>query len=147
MAEGKRPGGLTALAVLNFVFGGLGALGLLAIFALIGIASGTTLRTDEGTRSLGQLMNNIPGVSVLYIILLLNVVIVALLIAAGVGYLGLKKVLGRGFGNAYGILSMATSGLMLVLGWPFDIRMIIGLIYPILTLALLNTTFKEDLVN
>jgi hypothetical protein len=26
MAEGKRPGGLTALAVLNFVFGGLGAL-------------------------------------------------------------------------------------------------------------------------
>ena len=25
MSDGKRPGGLTALAVLNFVFGGLGA--------------------------------------------------------------------------------------------------------------------------
>ena len=33
MAEGKRPGGLTALAVLNFVFGGLGALGILALIA------------------------------------------------------------------------------------------------------------------
>src|SRR5207247_3969993 len=38
MSDGKRPGGLTALAVLNFVFGGLGALGLLAIFAVLGAA-------------------------------------------------------------------------------------------------------------
>ena len=45
MNEGKRPGGLTALAVINFVFTGfglLGLLGLIAIFALIG-----AIPTDE----------------------------------------------------------------------------------------------------
>lgn len=39
MSEGKRPGGLTALAVINFVFAGwglIGLLGLVALFAFIG---------------------------------------------------------------------------------------------------------------
>ena len=39
MSEGKRPGGLTALAVINFVFaawGLIGLLGLVAMFAFIG---------------------------------------------------------------------------------------------------------------
>ena len=39
MTAGKRPGGLTALAVLNFVFGGFGALGVLAMGALIALVN------------------------------------------------------------------------------------------------------------
>jgi len=33
------------------------------------------------------------------------------------------------------------------IGGGFNIAVIIGLIYPIVTLVLLNTTFKEDLTN
>ena len=39
MSEGKRPGGLTALAVLNFIFGGLGAIGALGLIACFGFGS------------------------------------------------------------------------------------------------------------
>ena len=45
MNEGKRPGGLTALAVINFVFSGwglIGLLGLAAFFAFVG-----KIPTDE----------------------------------------------------------------------------------------------------
>jgi len=45
MNEEKRPGGLTALAVINFIFSGwsiIGLLGLAALFAFIG-----EIPTDE----------------------------------------------------------------------------------------------------
>src|SRR5215470_13231357 len=97
MAQGKRPGGLTALAVLNFVFGGLGAIGLLAIYALLG---GGKAIAD----SAGKLEISAGGI---YLSLLLGAVGVCLLIASGVGYLKQKRVLGRGVGNAYAIISLA----------------------------------------
>ena len=71
----------------------------------------------------------------------------ALLIVSGVGYIGQKRVLGRMMGNFYGITSIANNGLTLANGGEFSFFIIIGLIYPVLTLILLNTTFKEDLVN
>ena len=71
----------------------------------------------------------------------------ALLIISGVGYIGQKRVLGRMMGNFYGITSIANNGLSLANGGEFSFFIIIGLIYPVLTLILLNTTFKEDLVN
>ena len=42
MADGKRPGGLTALAVLNFVFGGFGVLAVLAAAAVLGAVNDLT---------------------------------------------------------------------------------------------------------
>ena len=75
-----------------------------------------------------------------------------LLIASGVGYLKQKKVLGRGFGNTYAVLSIATAlvGASLVsekAGGGFTIGTIVGLIYPVLTLILLNGTFKHDFIR
>lgn len=136
MSEGKRPGGLTALAVLNFVFGGIGAIALLAIWALIAAADHV---------SEGQVTNEVSGL--LYVILLIGVVNVGLMIASGIGYLGQKRVLGRTFGTIYGVLSLLNTVLSLVAGQPFGIGTIIGLVYPILTLILVNVTFKDDLVN
>ncbi len=141
MAEGKRPGGLTALAVLNFVFGGLGVLALLALFALLSAA-------NEGLKAAGASIHEAPGAGAVYLSLLLGAVRMILLIASGVGYLGQKKFLGRTLGNVYAILGIA--------GFAIDLAMlhsgvglfaIIGLVYPVLTLILLNTTFKDDLVN
>jgi hypothetical protein len=143
MAEGRRPGGLTALAVINFVWGGIEALVTLGSLAVIGlITSGKGLTDANGNKV------ELPSVSVLYLLLLLNLVLVGLLIGAGVGYLKQKRVLGRGIGSTYGIISLATQVVGLLLyRQGFGIASIIGMIYPVLTLILLNTTFKDDLVN
>ena len=139
MAEGKRPGGLTALAVLNFVFGGLYALLLLGAWAVIAAMNATT--EGEVTRASGG------SIGLLYVALLLGTVSVGLLIASGVGYLGQKKMLGRTLGTVYGALSLVGTGVGLAGGSEFGIGTLIGLVYPVLTLILLNTTFKDDLVN
>jgi len=139
MAEGRRPGGLTALAVLNFVFAGLGLLALLAVLALLGAAdsvSGGKLETG-----------GVPKGAV-YAALLLGIVREGILLAAGVGYLKMKKFLGRTLGNVYAILAIGDTLLgVVVLKQGIGIGGIIGLVYPVLTLILINTTFKDDLVN
>jgi hypothetical protein len=137
MAEGKRPGGLTALAVLNFVFAGLGILALLALLALVGAVDKAA--SDSG----GHL-----GAGMVYLLIAFGLLRMALLLASGVGYLGQKRKLGRTFGNAYGVLGLIDTvlGIALVSG-STGIGTIIGLIYPVLTLILINTTFKDDLVN
>jgi len=74
-----------------------------------------------------------------------------LFIVSGIGYLKLKKFLGYKLGNACAVISLLyvlwTIFLPAELGGGFTIALIIGSIYPLLTLILLNTTFKEDFVN
>jgi hypothetical protein len=135
---GRRPGGLTALAVLNFVFGGLGAIGLLILVAALGVM-------EKGMESVPELRD--APKSWIWISLALGAVGVFLLIASGVSYLKLKKS-GRTLGTAYGLFALAGTVVNLtVLKMPMNIGTFIGLIYPVLTLILVNTTFKEDLVN
>ncbi len=152
MSEGKRPGGLTALAVLNFVFGGVNALlflGMAAVMAVIGAAANEAGESDnEGANEMAKAWETV-GVGLFYFILVLLAVTAFLLIASGVGYLQQKKVLGRGLGNAYAILSILYAlvyGMAVTVeaGGGFNIGTIIGLVYPLLTLVLLNTTFKHD---
>lgn len=140
MAEGKRPGGLTALAVLNFVFGGLGAIGLLALFALLGAAE-----TASGGE-VSSAISDAPGSGMVMVNLLLGIATVVLMITSGIGYLGQKRFLGRTLGNAYAVCSLASTAIGISVSG-FTIMTIVGLIYPVLTLALINTTFKDDLVN
>jgi hypothetical protein len=136
MAEGRRPGGLTALAVLNFVFAGLGLLGLLAVLALFSAV-------DKGASENGVHVSS----GAIYAGLIFGIVRMVLMLAAGVGYLGMKK-WGRTAGNLYGILGIADTAIAIaMLHTGFGISAIIGLIYPVLTLILINTTFKDDLVN
>jgi hypothetical protein len=155
MASDKRPGGLTALAVINFIWGGftaLGAIGLAVLIPLMGSvmdqASGQM--TPEQQAQMAAL-RDVSG-PLFMTLIFISAVTAALLIASGVGYLKLKKFLGRTLGNAYGVISVVyaiAAGMLLPveLGGGFNIATIIGLIYPVLTLILLNTTFKEDFVN
>lgn len=137
MADGKRPGGLTALAVLNFVFAGLGLLALLALFALV-----------KGTQAIAEGAAKVHvAAGTVYFLILLGVVREAIMIGAGVGYLGQKRY-GRTLGNIYGVLALADTAIGLAMVHTgAGIGTIIGLVYPVLTLFLINSTFKDDLVN
>ncbi len=152
MNDRKRPGGLTALAVINFVLAGLGVisvLGLVAFFALVGEIP--TEGMDETQRAQIEAMENL-GTPMLVALVVLTGVTTILLLASGVGYLKMRRFLGRTLGNVYGLTAIASSvvtGTMFPreLGGGFGLGALIGLIYPLLTLILINTTFKEDLVD
>ena len=148
--HGKRPGGLTALAVLNFVFGGLGVLAVVAYAALFAIVGGGDVGPEQ--REVAKSLEEAGGMGVLGVTFALSLISTVLLIASGVGYLKLRRVLGRIVGNAYAVTSIVSTivgaALMPVdAGGGFGLMSIIGLIYPVLTLILLNTTFKDDLVQ
>jgi hypothetical protein len=152
VSEGKRPGGLTALAVINFVFGGIStllALGLTAFAALHDrlVEKANEQGNAEAARAWQQL-----GPGALYSMIALTAGVAFLLIASGVGYLKQKKVLGRGLGNTYAIVSVGSSLVWILMiphqaGGGFDMTRLIGLIYPVLTLLLINGTFKHDFVR
>jgi hypothetical protein len=152
MNEGKRPGGLTALAVINFIFSGwglIGLLGLAAFFAFIGKIP--TDEMEEAEKAQIEAFQNM-GLSVYVIIFALSLISCVLLLLSGIGYLKQKKFLGRTIGNTYAVITIVgsvISGTMFApeLRGGFNIGTIISLIYPVLTLILLNTTFKDDLTN
>ena len=152
MSEGKRPGGLTALAVINFVFAALGvlsALGFVVILAMAGSLADAPM--DETQRAQIDALQDL-GKPMMIALLALTIVTSILLLAAGIGYLKQKKFLGRTLGNVYALLSLVRavwSGVAFPeeLGGGFNLGALIGLIYPVITLVLINTTFKEDLTN
>ena len=153
LSEGKRPGGLTALAVLNFVFGGLGAIGILGMVALMAFINSKAggPETDHAKEQLAKAWEQV-GIGVFYLSLAIGAVSAILLIVSGIGYLKQRKFLGRTLGTAYAFVSIASSVVMGVLVTPeagggFSIGTLVGLVYPVLTLVLLNTTFKEDLTR
>jgi hypothetical protein len=153
MSEGtrSRPGGLTALAVINFVFGGWGVIGIMMILFFIGLLSmaGAELQREiDKDPNLKKQMAEMPGVGFLFLVVAINAVEVVLLIISGVGYLKQKRFLGRTLGNVYAGLALLGFALVLAM-WPssFGIGSLVGLIYPILTLILLNFTFKDDFIN
>ncbi|HUH04857.1 MAG TPA: hypothetical protein VML75_22825 [Kofleriaceae bacterium] len=136
----KRPGGLTALAVMNFVFGGFG--GILALIQMATISAGAEVLAE------GQASGEIPSNAVLYAFTLGSLVSAALLITAGIGYLGLKRFLGRAMGNAYVAVSLAsTIAEFFVSRSTFSVGTLVFMVYPIITVALINLTFREDFFN
>jgi hypothetical protein len=137
-AGNKRPGGLTALAVLNFVFGGLSVIGLIALFGMVALVSSAVSAAG----------GDAPGAGTIYAAIALSGLGTLLLILSGIGYLGQKKMLGRTMGTAYGVVSIASTVISLVmLHSGFGFGTIIGLVYPLLTLFLINVTYKDNLVN
>ncbi len=152
MSAEKRPGGLTALAVLNFVFSGFGflsLLGFIAMFAFINMVP--TDNMDANAKAQIEAMQNM-GAWIFIVIFVMTIVSSLLLLLSGIGYIKQKRVMGRYLGSTYGIvniLNSIVSGFFFAkeLGGGFNLGTVIGLIYPVLTLILVNTTFREDLVN
>lgn len=147
MDYGKRPGGLTALAVINFVFGGLNVLGLLGLLMLFAVLS--AVEGDPEAEELRVALEEGGGMGILVAAAVLSVVTAVLLIASGIGYLKQKAFLGRGLGNIYAVTAIASGLLFAFLlpeeaGGGLNLGAYIGFIYPVVTLILLNTTFRDD---
>jgi hypothetical protein len=145
-----RPGGLTAMAVMNFMFGGYGLLSVLGLGAMVGVyyAAG---ETNEEFEKAAAMVRQI-GVPALVATLSLLTLAAVIEILAGFGYLRQKRILGRWFGNAFALLAIAAQVLFVVAshgvdGMGFTLGALLGVLYPLLTLILVNTTFREDLVN
>ena len=148
-APGKRPGGLTALAVLNFVFGGLAVIGAIGWMALAAAAQVVVSGTEEIGRQLGgaaaarEVVKAVgPNMALLWVCVLLNFVAAAMLIVSGVGYMKMSRTSGYVMGHVYAIVAIV-SNILVMVNSMFGFMAILGLAYPIITIALLNTVFKK----
>lgn len=152
MSEGKRPGGLTALAVFNFMFfanQGVGIVGLLAMYAFAGRIKVNS--KDPQAKAQMEAFQDL-GMGEVFLLVAVMALTGLLLLLSGIGYLKQKRVLGRGMGNGYAILGVITTVAVVnlqpeALGGGFTLMTILGLLYPVLTLAMINMTFKEDFIN
>jgi hypothetical protein len=155
MSEGKRPGGLTALAVINFVFSAgaaISTLGLVVVlFASGAISKLAEKQPDNEAASQLQAMTEL-GQGFWILMTLASALAAVLLLLSGIGYLTQRKFLGRALGNAYaisGILATLLPAQMMpeAAGGGMNLGTLLNLIYPVLTLILINGTFKEDFIR
>ncbi len=154
------------MAVLNFVFGGFQIIG-----GLMGLACSQAVSTSqswsdqfgqamrEGAQSSGnreaiKRTNEVFGEaaqsasSFTLMFGILGLIVGALLITAGIGYLKQSKKTGWTLGNIYAIVAIIGVILQIaMIGVTVWFIFILGLVYPIVTLALLNTAFKESFPN
>jgi hypothetical protein len=134
----RRPGGLTVLAVCNFVIAGLALVGVLALAAVLAVPEARTqLEQEMGAPVSGLWLGTMLATGAL---------IGTLLIVSGIGYLGRRRVTGRIVGSVYALVDLASTGYDLTVR-EFDLTTVIGLVYPVLTLFLVNGTFRDDLVR
>ena len=133
MSQSQRPGGLTALAVINFVLGGFGSLGIIVSVLFYSFSDELFDAATGAELSSAEVM----------IQFILSLVTAVLLIASGVGYLGQRKMLGFILGNLYGVVGLASSVIGIML-YEFETINLLGFIYPIMTLLLLQIVFKDD---
>jgi len=133
-----RPGGLTALAIFNFILCAFGVLGIMGNMAAIGMMMSGAVKSNPG----------MPDVNIIIVLTILNGLSTILLVVSGIGYMKLKVVLGRYVGSAYGILGVTTGILAAVLmKQEFGMLNFAMLIYPLLTVIVLNTVFRKDFIN
>jgi hypothetical protein len=142
MAMGKRPGGLTALAVLNFIFGGIGA-----IAALLGFGGLTILREAIKTADANGVHYTGQSLTMAYVAIGVTGLSALLLIVSGVGYIKQRRFSGRTLGNLYGLVSIGGTALSAATGGGIGVFSILFLVYPLLTLMLINSSFKANLVD
>ncbi len=142
-----RPTGLSILAVLNLAFG------LFAVLTGILLVVGLRVHADPSAAPEGiepQLLEKFQALPdwFMYMEIGASMGKAATLIASGIGYLGQSRILGRWVATLYAVISI-TESLVAVfgLGGAFDWRTTLGLAYPTLTLIMVHSVFKDDLVK
>src|SRR5262245_43377570 len=122
---GQRPGGLTALAVLNFIFGASGLLQVFRLAAMLGSSPHARAELERASEFGGT------G-GAIYLLILLQLVGSTLLILSGAGYLGQKRLMGKVLGSIYGVVGLVSTALTALLVHQFNLFTILGILYPLL---------------
>jgi len=156
--EGRRPTGLLVLAIINFVFAGWAVVGT-PLLLIIAFLKDTILeflkeRYEEGTvdeesyEQILELYASLPEGAALIVISVIGLIVPILLTFAAVGYLKQRKVMGRGIGNLYSLVALLNVALWIALGPKgMQFLLLFDIVYPVITLILLNTVFRDDFVN
>jgi len=140
-APAPRPAGLTALAVMNFIFAAIFGLSALSGLVVLGTHGALPGREAAALHETAALM------AVIGPWLLAGGLITALLLLlSGFGYLHQRLVQGRYLGNAYAILALALLAMTIHTDHrPFSAFTVTPLVYPLVTLALINVFFRDRL--
>src|SRR5262245_60592599 len=105
----RRPGGLTALAVLNFVIGGLMSLYFFSLLMFFAMTDEMVKQMDPASRERFERVKNDPN---LHLVIVITTIVLgvgaALLIASGVGYLKQKR-WGRVLGNLGALIGVGVA--------------------------------------
>jgi len=124
MTKSKRPTGLTALAVINFIF----VIGLLFSIA-------TYFSTDLLAKA---------GLTVNLYTILSPIITAILLLTCGIGFIKMDYIMGYWFGNIFGVLSLLNIIVFnAIRGFSGFAGHIPSMVYPIILLFLLNLKYKE----
>jgi hypothetical protein len=133
----NRPGGLTAMAVLNFVFGGIGAIASLLAFGGLALIREAVQKAEaSGMKYEGQ------SLSMAYVGVALMAFSAFLLLVSGVGYIKQSRFAGKTLGTTYALVSLGGTVLSAATGGGIGVFGVIFCVYPLLTLILLNSSFK-----
>jgi|ERR1043166_6978600 hypothetical protein len=152
MANPDRPGGLTALAWINFILAGyllMSATGVIMTMVFRPkielAASRAAAEAAEEADEDPVVTQELPPDHVLVLFVCLMAVCAVLYVVAAVGYLKLKFILGRVLGTVTALFAVGTALAEIVLS-PRGIQVghYLGLMYPALTLLLLHVTFRHD---
>jgi hypothetical protein len=152
MSDTARPGGLTAMAILNFVFGALLLVASLGLASMLAMHEGALPGSGSDEMKGDMELIEKAGMPLVTTITALYGLTGLVQIVSGLGYLRMRRFLGRFLGNFYALLAISAS-----LAWAigtaearrggFDLQVVSNLVYPLITLVLINTTFRDDLVN
>lgn len=155
--QGTRPGGLTALGVISIIWSAISFFGVLGTVILISVgnfmpkpAEGASAEEVEKLEKVRAQMDLFLEWDWLVAHTILSALCVVMLFIAAIGYFKMKRVLGRYMGNAYALLSLflvALSSFSAPKMSGSDFGLILGLVLPVLTLLLVNVTFKDDLIR
>jgi len=124
-----RPAGLTVMAILNLVFGGLG---IVALFVLILVQGWLYDITDGKALTWAN-----------YLMYFMRLASIILIVSSAIGYLRLRWFLGYVLGNAYAWVAVLNMILYAVLLDEYGIMSFFWLIWPLITLFLLNFVFRK----
>ena len=148
----RRPGGLTALAVLNII-GSVGHFLVGCAVLLFGAvfkgftdvtadaAKSASSANNEAADQVSQAGNTVMGVTGV-IGFVFFILAIALMVSA-IGYFQRSRVMGYWIGHVYAGLALIVAIISICTGGQIA-GVIVAVIYPILTLILLNTSFRKS---
>jgi hypothetical protein len=137
---GQRPGGLTVLAVLNFIFAGLGLIAYVIVGGLLAIFSGAAAGIGAGSAIAGSII-------LVWLLLIVNIAYCIFLVISGLGFLKQSKKKGQKMGFICGVIGIIGTIIGIIMTSSFGGMSILGIAYPLLLIILPQTVLKDGFVN